>query len=745
MTKKDLSIIAACCLLASPAVAEDKTEQKQNLDECVVTATRTSKSITDAPGSVSIVTKDEIKKRNIQSVDQALSLVPGLYNTGGKGIMASSYSINLRSIPGQGRTLFLLDGIPMNDANSGGVQSGSLNPDDVQKIEIVRGPSSSLFGGSAMGGVINVLTLMPDKREVTFSGGYGDGHPRGDGLSHLWSTRGSFGDKIGKLRLYTALSYKSTDGFPTTQSIVSTAPPATLTGWTATTDTKGAKRYLIGDRGNNTWLDYSATARAQYDFTDNANIRVSYLRSYFKYDYEEPNTYLKNAAGTPVFSYTGVPESTFLGGQGARYQDIYSISSDVPLGPVKAKLLFSYADRSTDYITPTSGTTGAKVNGTGPGSYSESPNTSYYTDLQVSLPVLDKHLLTGGVSFRHDTLDSTETKVTSWKDTNSKTGAPTYWAGGKSTTYSAYIQAEIALLDNLTLYVGGRDDYWTSSDGYAGQTGAGSFSSRYPEKSQNAFSPKGALVWRPAGCGTTVRISGGKAFRAPSIYQNYRTWTSVSGSTTTIYNANPDLKPEIALSWDAGVEQELWDGAKAKATYFENNLSDLIYSVSTGSVTSGGLTTNTKLNSNVGGAVSRGVELEFEQKVNKNLRLFSAYTYSDSYITSNPAVPALVGKSMVSVPRHVINGGVDASYGPLSVFFSGRYVSKVFNTDDNSDVVGNVYGADDAYFVADMKTSFKLSDWATVSISVDNLLGREYYASSVATGRSWFANLALKF
>jgi len=72
-------------------------------------------------------------------------------------------------------------------------------------------------------------------------------------------------------------------------------------------------------------------------------------------------------------------------------------------------------------------------------------------------------------------------------------------------------------------------------------------------------------------------------------------------------------------------------------------------------------------------------------------------------------------------------------------------VGKRLNSDDNSDTVNRVYGSYDPYFVVDMKAAYRVTDWATISFSVNNLLDREYYTYYVAPGRSFFANLDLKF
>jgi iron complex outermembrane receptor protein len=745
----------ACSLLlallaVSPALSEEtkqvndaKSAQETNLDEMVVTATRTEKSIADAPGSVSVVTKKEMEKRNIQSVDEALNTLTGVFDNRIKGLMGTTSTVTFRGLSGSGRTLLLLDGMPLNNAYSASQQWGGIYSQDLQQIEVVRGPTSNLYGGAAMGGVINMISAMPEKREFSLTGGYGGAWDNGEAMQNLWTTHASYGDKIGKLRLYAAYGYRSTDGYPTGQVFSSTQPASTFAGWTQTTNNTGTKRYLIGDTGNNGWWDYSASARAQYDFSDTANVRFSWLRAASKYFYDNPHTYLTSTTnGAPAFPAS---VNSFLTGDGSTIQDTYTISAEALIGNVKGKLLFGINDQAENwYNTPDS--TANLAGGTG--IKSDSPNRTYFTDLQLSLPILEKHVLTGGFSFKYETADSSNFPLSSYKDQDSVSGASNQWGGGVTATYSGYLQAEIALHNSLTLYAGLRDDYWVSSDGYAGQTGTGAFSSTYPEKSKNAFCPKGALVWKPLD-DTTFRISGGKAFRAPPLNQLYKTW--ISTSSTTVYNSNPDLDPETVLSWDVGAEQNLWKGAKIKATYFENYLDNMIYNVTTGTgVTMPGLSgkyTVTKY-TNVGSAESKGVELEVEQSFGKFLRLFAGYTYNDSSITSHMSPNGkddLFGKSLQQAPRHMLNAGVDGSYGPASLNTTWRYLSKRYGTDLNTDVVSGVYGSYDPFLVWDIKTAYKVSERATVSLSVNNILDQKYFVYYVSPGRSWFVNMDYKF
>lgn len=741
--KRRIALILALTAAAPPLAARGEDMDKSvdaALDEVVVTATRTEKSIADAPGSVSLVTETEMRKRNVQSLDEALNLLPGVFDSRRKGLMGTTSSVSIRGLSGAGRTLLMLDGMPLNDAYSASQNWGGLSSRNFSRIELVRGPSSSLYGGNAMGGVINFLSHMPEKREFTLSSGYGGGLETDAAMDRLWSSYISYGDKIGKLRLYAGLGYRSTDGYSSGLVTTTTNPALSgISGARPTTDTTGkTKKYITGDSGDNGWWDYSAAIRAQYDFSDTANIRISWLRTANKYSYDPPTTYLRNASGSPVYR---PGESSYLNGNGANVQDLYTIHAEALMGPMKGKFLFGINDLHENwYTTPASS---ANVASGGAGTKSDSPGRTYFTDLQLSIPILEKHLLTGGFSFRYDTADSRNLPLSDYEDEDSVSGAMTQWGGGTTQTYSPYLQAEIALMDNLTLYAGVRDDYWVSNNGYAGFTGTGASDQKYPEKAKNSINPKGALVWKPLE-GTTVRISGGKAFRPPPLNQMYKTWSS--SSTYKLYIANPHLNPETVLSWDFGIEQKLWKGARIKATYFENYIDNMIYTVTLPTTTTiGGKSyTNVKY-SNLGAGETRGVELEAEQNFGKNLRLFAGYTYTSSNITEYDENKNLEGKNLQHAPRHMISAGVDASYGPLSLFLSGRYVSKQYGSDNNSDKVNGVYGSYDPFFVLDLKTGYRITEWATLSLSVNNLLDREYYTYYVAPGRSWFANLDLQF
>lgn len=175
--------------LASTAHADaaaDASSAKQ-MDTVVVTATGAQQWIKDAPASISVITREEIERKPVTSIGQLLSTVPGV--TGGYALSGAQSKIRLRGLPEQ-YTLILIDG--RRQGNSSGVNYRDdlgpqdlnwLSPDMIERIEVVRGPMSSLYGSDAMGGVINIITRKIADHwggSVTYNYSKPDSDSRGD-------------------------------------------------------------------------------------------------------------------------------------------------------------------------------------------------------------------------------------------------------------------------------------------------------------------------------------------------------------------------------------------------------------------------------------------------------------------------------------------------------------------------------------------------------------------------------------
>jgi iron complex outermembrane receptor protein len=731
MTRRCLLLFIGVLFFAITASAQEKQPEEKNpmsLDEIVVTATRTETEASTAPASTSVVTQQDIQQRTVLAPDEAVDTLPGVFDTRGKGITDTQASINLRGMPGQQRTLILLDGMPLNSAYDGSVQFGGLNPEDISRMEVVRGPFSSLYGGNAMGGVVNIITKMPEKEEVTITGGAGS-----DGYYRAYT---SVGDKYAnKLSLFFSTGYQTTQGYPTYFNEQSYPPPPGITGGYQTRGSgntygipSGAPAYIVGDAGRNTWWDYGITAKAAYDVTPTSHLSFAYYRTTYGYGYAAPSSYLYNSAGANVWSYGDGIEQPLFGDWGSLSTDTYKAGYEGEIGETKLKTYLGMTKQGTNWFSDPG--YGASVGG-GPGNLYSFPNTSYFGDIQATRPLGDRNILTVGGSYKYQSLDSTEWNTTDWRDEYSKQSIANQ-VGGKATTYALFAQDEIQILKPLKAYIGAREDWWNDFSGYANLTGLPGDTTHYPSQTSSYFSPKGALVYTPFD-GTVLRGSVGQAFRPPTLFDLYGS-SSFFGISL---NSNPYLKPETTTSWEIGGDQKLWKGGVFKATFFESYVHDMIYQYNPNPVTFNSV--------NVGEANIKGVELGLEQKFDKWLRLFANYTHNDATLVRDAANPAAVGCQLAQVPANMFNLGGDFTYKSFSGSLIGRYVGKRYNQDNNSDRTSGVFGSYDPYFTADAKLSYQITSFASVSFAVRNILDKTYYVYYQAPGRQWFSTLTIRF
>ncbi|WPZ33541.1 TonB-dependent receptor [Thalassobaculum sp. OXR-137] len=141
-------------------------------NEVVVTASRIAETADETLAPVSVVTRAEIERRQIRSVPDALRQVPGLTlsNNGGVG---KATSVFLRGTESD-HVLVLINGVKVGSATLGTFNFESLSIDDVERIEVVRGPRSHLYGSEALGGIIQIFTRKPtDATHAHASVGYG--------------------------------------------------------------------------------------------------------------------------------------------------------------------------------------------------------------------------------------------------------------------------------------------------------------------------------------------------------------------------------------------------------------------------------------------------------------------------------------------------------------------------------------------------------------------------------------------
>lgn len=141
-----------------PAASEARAEEAV---EVVVTGTRTRERGARAPVRTEVVTRDEARRRGATSVAEALTSQPGVeVNPGSHGAIGAPSAIRMQGLDRE-RVLVLEDGEPVIGDTGGAVDLATIPIEDVERVELVTGPVSSLYGSSAIGGVVNVVTGPP--------------------------------------------------------------------------------------------------------------------------------------------------------------------------------------------------------------------------------------------------------------------------------------------------------------------------------------------------------------------------------------------------------------------------------------------------------------------------------------------------------------------------------------------------------------------------------------------------------
>ena len=207
-----LYLSALFFIFGSPVQAQEESSKPAavELEKTVITATRTETLIENLPVSVTIITRDDIEKMHAKTVDDVLNKVAGISIRRNKGMADTGHTtIGMRGTGRDtGRTLFLKDGIPLNNTYIGSCGNffDVLSVDDIEKIEIVRGASSAVYGSHAMGGVINIITRPAGKKisgSASFEGGTFD----------TYIGNANFSGATDKFGIRVAAGHKRTNGY----------------------------------------------------------------------------------------------------------------------------------------------------------------------------------------------------------------------------------------------------------------------------------------------------------------------------------------------------------------------------------------------------------------------------------------------------------------------------------------------------------------------------------------------------
>lgn len=226
ISQRSLSVVAVavCSLLSTTTMAQQQSERSNKghhkgekmMETMVVTAAAGEQLLKDAPASISIIDKDQISKRFYRDLTDALTDAPGVIVTGG----GDRQDISIRGM-GRDYSLILVDGQRQTsretrpNSDGPGVEGAWTPPlAAIERIEIVRGPMSSLYGSDAIGGVINIITRKTPaewRSEIRFDSTLQQRNESGNIYQTNLFTSGSLIDDVLGLQLYGQFSKREED------------------------------------------------------------------------------------------------------------------------------------------------------------------------------------------------------------------------------------------------------------------------------------------------------------------------------------------------------------------------------------------------------------------------------------------------------------------------------------------------------------------------------------------------------
>jgi len=241
-----LAFVPTICVAQEPSPTPSPNEIEA--EPIVVTATRFDIPLDLSPATISVITSEDIEQKQIQRVSDALREVPGLsvVQTGTAGQLTSVF---MRGLPSEDMQV-LLDGIPINQGLSGAMNFADITTDDIDRIEVVRGPQSAIYGPHALAGVIQIFTKKGTGTPGAMIAAEGGSYD----TSREW---GQSDGKIGDFDYSVAASRLDTDNARPNNNYRNTAA-ITNVGWSPNEQLRIGSlfTYSVSDTGNpNTIFD----------------------------------------------------------------------------------------------------------------------------------------------------------------------------------------------------------------------------------------------------------------------------------------------------------------------------------------------------------------------------------------------------------------------------------------------------------------------------------------------------------
>lgn len=719
-----IKFLAAALVLLSalPAFAAQDPDQK-TLEAVVVTASRSETRLDEMPLHTTLITHDDIQKSPAQTLDQLLRNIPGMNLTGAPAAVSdpTGHQAKMRGL-GNAKVLVLLDGVPIHDPFYLTVQWFKVPLSNIDRVEVIRGGNSSLWGNMAMAGVINIVSrrAADNSGEVVASIGT-------QGTRNLAVSKNLVISDL--LAFNLAADIFHTDGYQTTPDEYLWRFPG--------------KRPVVAENKN---LQLSAFLKPSADLE--AFLRIGYHIQDQDISYQFGNNLQKSPDFAAGLKQNLSDKSSLQVKAWAQYVEFEKFNGNACYYQGAANCLVS----TSTALTPTT------VNNNIVQFYTQYGSQSYRE--QGGSLVYSKNLegrwnsVQVGADYRHLSASDTELFYTTpsspaaaQANFNSSTAGR-----GDQTFQGLFGQTKIYPTDPLELTLSGRYNIWRIGNRNNSRTTAAGIGSggNLPDATKSAFNPSLAARYE-LNQQLYLRGAAYKAFRAPGF--NNLTRTFGTGTSTTI--ANPDLAPESLTGWELGGDFK-HGGLGFSATYFLYNIKDMIatYTASSagapqqvqticGGPALPGCSGSAKYYTNDQDGQSHGVELTGNWKLRDNLTLEASFTHTETYLTRRGAIVTdPLGVQLVATPKNVASLGLTwKAADRLRGYAELRYIGPMLlDTTSNN---GSSRFAQGGNTVVNASANYAWDNNVDLFAGVTNLFDRAYSENGYASNQPYNSVLSM--
>ncbi len=636
-------------------------------EEVVVTANRIETRLGETPASIITLSKSEINATAAPTIDDTLRQVAGFSlfrRSGSRNANPTAQGVSLRGVGASGtsRSLVLFDNVSLNDSFGGWINWNRVPPIAVERIEVLRGGASSLYGSDSLSGAINIIPRKVREKYIFSAEVFG-------GTQDTFSASTFFGFKLKDWSADFAASNFQTKGYVLTDKNV-----------------RGAVDSFAGSRNSN------FSARIEKTFGENLN--VFFKPSYFG----EART-----NGTPVqINRTHIREFVF-GGE----LDLKNSKSEIR----NPKLTWFFYG-GTQVFDQTFSAISATRNSENLIRRQRVPSQNFGFSSQFSSVIGKNQTLVTGFEVRE--VRGASNEIEGFNNQIFSISS----SGGRERTFGIFVQDFARIGSRLVLAGSARFDDWKNSSGLLFTRTIGVFPPPInsdeiltvvlPDRRENAFSPQISALYQVTSNFSIFALAS-KSFRAPTLNELYRSFRV--GNVSTF--ANENLRAEKAKNYEIGTNFSK-DKLYLRGSFFLTDISQPIANVTVL------ITPNSTIRQrqNAGKIRAQGLEFEAETRI-QNFNISVGYLLTDSRVSDFPVNRNLEGLLIPQVARHQFTFQTNYTKNAWTLSFQGRASSKQFDDDLNLLRL-------EPYFQLDAFAAKNIKENVQVFAGVENVFNERY-------------------